>query len=460
MSTATKVPVTDLGPSRSERLAASLALVSLVSAAVVLAVGAAANLGALLVMLAGLVVAVLGSWHVLTRRGAFRFVAAGLAVAGLALLIGGIIWADLSVGWTGAALILALVSAGAARFAFRVTGRGRAALQERPEPGATRKPVLIMNLRSGGGKAEQFHLVDECRRRGIEPIVLGPDDDLLSLAEDAVARGADIMGMAGGDGSQALVASVAARCGIPYVVVPAGTRNHFALDLGLDRDDVVGALDAFAGGVERVVDLATVNGRIFVNNATLGLYAKIVQTPEYRDAKRQTTAAMLPDLLGPDAPALDLRFIGPDGTERTTADIILVSNNPYELHRFSGRGTRERLDRGLLGIASVSIDDAGDAAAFVTLELAGKAQKFPGWLEWTDERFQVDAGVPVEIGIDGEAMQMEPPLVFESMPGALRVILPRSAIGRSPAARAVHIASFSTFMDLVHIVGGTYVFDR
>ena len=129
-----------------------------------------------------------------------------------------------------------------------------------------------MNLKSGGGKAERFHLVDECKNRGIEPIVLQLGDDLLELAEGAVARGADVLGMAGGDGSQALVASVAARHGLPYVVVPAGTRNHFALDLGLNRDDVVGALDAFADGVERHVDLATVNGRVFVNDATLSLF--------------------------------------------------------------------------------------------------------------------------------------------------------------------------------------------
>ncbi len=106
---------------------------------------------------------------------------------------------------------------------------------------------------------------------GLEPVVLRPGDDLLQLAEDAIARGADVIGMAGGDGSQALVASVAARHDIPHVCVPAGTRNHFALDLGLDRSDVAGALDALTDGVERRIDLATVNGRTFVNNASLGL---------------------------------------------------------------------------------------------------------------------------------------------------------------------------------------------
>ncbi len=317
-----------------------------------------------------------------------------------------------------------------------------------------------MNLKSGGGKAERFHLVDECQKRGIEPIVLRPGDDLRQLAEDAVARGADVLGMAGGDGSQALVASVAARHGLPYVVVPAGTRNHFALDLGVDRDDVVGALDAFADGVERRVDLATVNGRVFVNNATLGLYARIVQSPEYRDAKRQTAAAMLPDLLGPDAPGLDLRFRGPDGNLHQTADVILVSNNAYELERLSGLGTRERLDLGVLGVAGATIEDAPAAARFVSLELAGQVRHYPGWLEWTTPRFQIDADEAVAIGIDGEALTMEPPLVFEAMPGALVVRLPRHALKRSPAARAVHIVSRSTIIDLVRIVTGVRAPDQ
>jgi diacylglycerol kinase family enzyme len=133
-----------------------------------------------------------------------------------------------------------------------------------------------MNPKSGGGKAERFRLAELCRERGIEPIVLGPGGDLLALVEDAVARGADLVGMAGGDGSQALVASVANRHGVPHVVVPADTRNHFALDLGLDRDDVVGALDAYADGVDRAIDLAEVNGRVFVNNASMGVYARVV----------------------------------------------------------------------------------------------------------------------------------------------------------------------------------------
>ena len=168
-----------------------------------------------------------------------------------------------------------------------------------PSASAPRRPVLFFNPRSGGGKAERFSLAAEARARGIEPIELKPGDDLETLVREAVARGADALAMAGGDGSQAIVAAIAAELGLPYACVPAGTRNHFALDLGVDRDDVVGALDAFVDGGERTVDLAEVNGRVFVNNVSLGLYAEAVQRTGYRDAKLRTLLDTVPDVARP-----------------------------------------------------------------------------------------------------------------------------------------------------------------
>jgi diacylglycerol kinase family enzyme len=442
-------------PGFTRRVSAVLALAALLGAVVLVFIGWIGNLGPLLLLLAGLVVLVLGAWHALTRRGVLRFGAALVVLAGVGLLVGGFIWADLSPLRAIVVVLLGVVSVGSGRVALGQDRRTGHSTPSQPVPaGSTHHPVLIMNLKSGGGKAERFHLVDECGKRGIEAIVLGPGDDLVQLAEDAVARGADIIGMAGGDGSQALVATVAARHDLPYVVIPAGTRNHLALDLGLDRDDVVGALDAFGEGFERRIDLASVNGRTFVNNATMGLYAKVVQSPEYRDAKIETAAEMLPDLLGPDAPGPDLRFTEPDGTFHATADVILVSNNPYELHRFAGRGTRVRLDEGVLGVAVATIENATQASRFVTLELAGQVHRFPGWAEWTVGQFEINADGPVEIGIDGEALRMEPPLVFRIAPGALRVRIPVHAPGRSPAARAVHLVSRSTIVDLTRLAVG------
>jgi diacylglycerol kinase family enzyme len=378
-----------------------------------------------------------------------------VAVAGAVLFVAGFFVSDLSALRMVGTVVLAAVSVGAARVALgRSPEQLRAQARSRTPAPPARHPTLIMNLKSGGGKAERFHLEDECRARGIEAIVLRPGDDLLQLAEDAIARGADVIGMAGGDGSQALVATVASRHGIPHVVIPAGTRNHFALDLGLDRDDVVGALDAFSDCVERVVDLATVNGRVFVNNATAGLYAKIVQSPEYRDAKGQTTIEMLPELVGPEATPLDLRFTDADGTSHPTAHVILVSNNPYQLRSVAGVGTRERLDLGVLGVVTLRISNAADAGAIVALQIAGQPQRYKGYLDWAAPQFRVDSAAPVEIGLDGEALKLDPPLLFEALPGALRVRLPRHATGRSPAATAVDILSRATIMQLVRVTAG------
>jgi diacylglycerol kinase family enzyme len=442
-------------PSASERLAAVVSLASLVAAAVLLLVGIAVNLGAVILALAGMLVCVTACWYVVARRGVIRIAAVVVAVVALAAIVAGLFLANIAIWRVTVIAIVMVLAVVTGRHALRRTPRAlRSAMSGLPAAAPARHPVLIMNLKSGGGKAERYHLAEECRKRGIEPVILRPGDDLLQLAKDAIARGADVIGMAGGDGSQALVATVAARRGIPHVCVPAGTRNHFALDLGLDREDVVGALDAFSDGVEHRIDLATVNGRIFVNNASLGVYAKVVQSPEYRDAKLKTALDMLPSLLDPAGVPMDLRFTGPGGVSYPTAQMILVSNNPYQLINSGGRGTRERMDTGRLGIAVARVDDAAGARRFVTLELAGQARRFPGWLEWSGTRFEVTSSRPVEVGVDGEALVMDPPLIFEAQPGALLIRLPRHAVQRSPAARAVRLASRSTVADLGRVARG------
>jgi diacylglycerol kinase family enzyme len=495
-------------PSLSERLSAAVALAALTGALLLIGLQVVLRIGAVTLALAGLLGLVTACWYLVSRRGVIRAIALLIAVVALAALVAGLVLAVVR-WWMPVAIAgLALLSVASAQHALRRTpralrsgrrqdrGRTRAGRRARtfagrvggrdgaagPEPPAGRNaaaapgpgpgaggpaeggagwagpgrpgPVLIMNLRSGDGKARRFRLEQECAARGIVPVILHPGDDLIRLAETAAAAGAPAIGIAGGDGSQAAVAGVAARHGIPFVCVPAGTRNHFALDLGLDRADVLGALDAYDDRVERVIDLAEVNGRTFVNNCSLGLYARVVQSPQYREAKLRTMAGLLPDLIGPAAAPMDLRFSGPDGTSFRTAHLILVSNNPYQLAHPGGRGTRQHLDTGRLGVVTAQVADAAEARRFMMLELAGQVARFPGWREWSADRFVVESAGPVEVGVDGEALVLQPPLIFRSRPAALHVWLPRSAVRLSPAARAVRLLARSTAADLVAVAAG------
>jgi diacylglycerol kinase family enzyme len=197
---------------------------------------------------------------------------------------------------------------------------------------------------------------------------------------------------------------------------------------------VLAALDAYGAALERRIDLAEVNGRVFVNNVSLGVYAKVVQSPEYRAAKRQTTLAMLSDLVGPGAEPFDLRFVGPGGTEHHGARIIQISNNPYRLTSLAGFGSRARLDTGELGVAAADLRGARDITAFFAAQWLRRLDRFRGWIRWTTDQLTVESGSPIEAGVDGEALVLDPPLTFRSLPGVLRVRIPPSAPGYSPAA--------------------------
>jgi diacylglycerol kinase family enzyme len=399
------------------RLAAAVALVVGAATIVLVVAIAVTEFPRGLGLLGCLLVAAGAAWWGVLRRGAARVV--GLAIAALALagavalfVTGGPLLPELL------AVVGLLVSLSAAQAAVTV----HVAL---PDASAPSHAVLFYNPKSGGGKAERFHLDEEARKRGIEPIELKLGEDLETLVRGAVDRGADGLAMAGGDGSQAIVAKVAAEQGLPYACIPAGTRNHFALDLGVDRDDVVGALDAFVDGGERSVDLAEVNGRVFVNNVSLGLYAEAVQRKGYRDAKLRTLLDTVPDLIGSDGDELDLRFTGPGGHAHHAGVMVLVSNNIYRLGHAIASGTRPRIDDGLLGITVLAEPSARG-------ENGGSSQK--PVREWSAPGFEVDADSPVAAGIDGEALVLDPPLQFSIRPGVLRVRIARQHPGASPSA--------------------------
>ncbi|MFH9728341.1 diacylglycerol/lipid kinase family protein [Streptomyces sp. NPDC017254] len=411
------------------------ALAAAAAAVVLLLTGLGA--GGLLILLTGLVglsFSAVGIWWFLAHRGPLRvfgaLLAVGAPIAVLALYVIGGLWltALLALGLWGVALLCAR----AALRRIRAKGGGRrtdlARGERRPRP---QRPVLIMNPKSGGGKVARFGLVERAEKLGARVVLLDPsaETDVAALAREAVADGADLLGVAGGDGTQALVAAVAAEHDLPFLVISAGTRNHFALDLGLDRADPATCLDALVDGEELRVDLGSVSGRAFVNTVSFGVYADVVQRPEYRDDKAGTAFEALPDLLqGGEGDRLDATA---DKLRLPAQQALLVSNNPYAApDPFNAVAARRPLlDGGELGVIGIRVDGAAQAA-----ELAVRGTQATGLNVLTAARVEV-TGQAVEppgtisVAVDGEALTLPTPVVCTLRPRALRVLVPRHRPG-------------------------------
>jgi diacylglycerol kinase family enzyme len=395
-----------------------------VLAAVVLLVFAGRR-GVWLVLLtaAAVVVVVAAGFWFLQQRGVLRWLALALVVgAPVAVLVVFVVERLL---WVA---VVAAVLLGAAVLAARTALRPDRSAWELPVVDATapRQPFVVMNPRSGGGKVTRFGLQQRAEALGAEVALLDrPNTDVQQLARDALARGADLLGVAGGDGTQALVAQVAAEHDVPFLVISAGTRNHFALDLGLDREDPARCLDALRDGVEARIDLGEINGRPFVNNASFGAYAEIVDNPAYRDDKRGTTLEALPELLSGRRGAH--LVAGVDELVIDGPQALLVSNNPYEASDLAGAGRRARLDRGTLGVIAVRVDTARQAVGL----LHGAHQR--GLVRSQAREVLVSADEPaVPVGIDGESVHLSTPVRCTIRSGALRVRLPRERPGVRP----------------------------
>ena len=362
-----------------------------------------------------------GGYWFLANRGLLRWLALILVIAALVLILVAFAWHHLV--WVAiVAVALMLCAAAVARIALRTDGGGAGMLAARA--GRPQHPFLIMNPRSGGGKVAKFGLKEKAEALGAEVALLqGPGTvDVAALARQAVADGADLLGVAGGDGTQALVAGIAAEHHLPFLVISAGTRNHFALDLGLDREDPAACLDGLTDGEELRVDLGIIGERTFVNNASFGAYAEVVQSPAYRDDKRGTTLQMLPDLLkGHHGAHLTARAAG---TTVEAPQALLVSNDPYGMGDVAGLGRRARLDAGTLGVVAIRVDSARQA---VGLLRRGHGH---GLTVLTAEQVTVDADAPeIPVGIDGETVMLPTPVRCAIRPRALRVIVPRQRPG-------------------------------
>lgn len=386
------------------RIAAALALICMLGAIASLIAAVVVDVARIWVVLVGFVGCGLGLWYFLSRHGLVRILGALVGIASFVGIGFGLWWAQ-NARWL---VFMAFADLGLLWLLLRFP-----LIWLHNDPGVPRRRVesgaLIINPASGDGVAEEVELEDAARSMGLRVTVLDEGDDIVALAQECIDAGADALGMAGGDGSLARVAEIASEANIPFVCIPAGTRNHFAQDLGLDRNRVVDALQAFGPAMELRVDMGRVNDTAFLNNVSVGLYGEVIDDDDYRESKIATALSKLPELLGPDADQLGITYTDRDGNEQNDAVVLHISNNAHNLSPLPGFGQRMSLQRGELGIVAMRQVNSGS---------------MPRMFSWVEQTLTVQGNSALAVGRDGEAEEYETPITFHIDPAALKVRVP------------------------------------
>jgi diacylglycerol kinase family enzyme len=287
-----------------------------------------------------------------------------------------------------------------------------------------------MNPRSGNHAVDRFGLIAKAEQAGAQVLVTTAERGAAALARLAVERGAGRLGVAGGDGTVSAVAAVAADTQRPLIVLPAGTLNHFARDLGLDTSDPLRALPALVDPDEVRVDLGVVQARTFVNNVSFGPYAEALLEPGYREAKARSFASVAPAYVEGDR-AVDASIATPGGAI-DRPQVVLVSNNPYHIATVRSFGQRFSLQTGLLGAIVVKRRDQPPGPGLVAdmrgelRRTGGSAVPGSGVVVWSAPEIVLRGGDSMlPAGVDGEPVEFHLPITCQARPGALTVHLPK-----------------------------------
>ena len=286
---------------------------------------------------------------------------------------------------------------------------------ETREGGRPAQPILIVNPNSGKGRAVEIDLVSTAREMGLETVVMQPGDDLARLADNLVDVGCDHLMMAGGDGSLAIVAEVAMTRDVPFSCVPVGTRNHFAMDLGLERKHPLQALEAAADGQEKSIDVGLVAGHIFLNNVSFGVYAQAIADPYYRSHRARSLADAALETAKTEN---EITVTLPDGRVIEDIEVLLASNNPYWFIGPPDFAARPALDTGALGII-----------------MGDRHSRLPGpttFTRWETRLLTLHSeSTEIRAGVDGELRVFRTPVEIGISPQALRVLVPKQTAPRN-----------------------------
>jgi diacylglycerol kinase family enzyme len=297
-----------------------------------------------------------------------------------------------------------------------------------------RMPFLIVNPKAGSGRAIRAHIPQRAEDMGVHVLLTQKDVNVETTARQAVAQGADVLGVSGGDGTLGAVAKVAIEHQLPIVVLPGGTRCHFARDIGLSPKRITDALQAFHG-IERQIDVANINGRTVLNNVAFGLYANIIDHPDYREHKREVSRRVLRDIVAGKQDAYPFDFHHND-QHFSKAVQILVGVNRYTTLKIFELGHRERMDEGVLHITAITQLNDSMVRKLLGAMSIGRLRgnhTLPDVYQWVAQTFRVDSpSSMVVVGVDGEREEYATPITITVMPGALRVLVPAEGVrGRS-----------------------------
>jgi diacylglycerol kinase family enzyme len=277
------------------------------------------------------------------------------------------------------------------------------------------QPVVLVNPGSGTGTEidELAAIFPNCRVQSCPP------DELAACVRSEIDAGASFVGVAGGDGTLRTAAEALVESEVALLAVPAGTRNHFAKDFGIETLDDAGA--AAQAGDTRAIDLGRVNGRFFLNNSSIGAYPRMVELREEHEERWPKRIANVIAAWQQLRHGRRLRVVLDN--ERFVAWLVFVGNGRYgeSLREVT---TREALDSNVLDVRIVHADRRLARLRLVLATLFGRLGRTPTVTR--RECRTVTIAVPrhpkIAVALDGEVVRLETPLEYESRAGALRVL--------------------------------------
>lgn len=292
------------------------------------------------------------------------------------------------------------------------------------------KALLFLNRNAGAklppGELDALH--ETLAENGIEVLEISKELDCARVIRDHACRGTNLFIAAGGDGTIHHVLQAVVNSESQLAVLPLGTYNHFAKDLGIPLDWRE-ALDVALNGDTRQIDTGRINDRFFVNNVSIGLYPELVTKREERgrDYPRWKARFYAFYTTVRKYPHVTLGIETEHRSEAVRTHVFMISNNAYELERLGIEAPRNTLTEGRLSVYILEHTSRWQLTKIIARYAAGRVRAIPGFRSFRTLRMRVSSSrAHLKVGVDGEVFTLATPLVITAMPQSLIVKVPRA----------------------------------